>query len=461
VATLDLIVIGAGMAGINAAGRAAEAGASVAVIERGRVGGTCPTRGCIPSKALIRSAEVAHEIRTAAEYGLHVDPGALRVDMAAVTDRVQRIVDRGSAGATAYLESLESVRLVRGEARFEEPGVVAVGAERLRARRVLVAAGAEPVTLPVPGLEATPHLTSDDVLVMRSLPGRLLVIGAGPVGLELGQALSRLGARVTIVEAAPTLLPDADPEVGEELARLLDAEGIELIADARVERALTGPGGLPRLTITVDGVTRELEGDALLLGAGRGPAVEALRLEAAGVEGGPAGIPVDARLETSQEGHYAAGDVLGAPFGAYTHVARRLGREAAENALGLDPHDVDPDHGPRAIFTDPEFATIGLTEREARRSGRDVGVGLSRFSGGKARAWGQERGLVKVVADRATREILGGHVLAYHAADLVHPIVVAMGAGGADPLVGAFHIHPTLGETVQGAVAAALAPDAD
>jgi pyruvate/2-oxoglutarate dehydrogenase complex dihydrolipoamide dehydrogenase (E3) component len=277
VATLDLIVIGAGMAGINAAGRAAEAGASVAVIERGRVGGTCPTRGCIPSKALIRSAEVAHEIRTAAEYGLHVDPGALRVDMAAVTDRVQRIVDRGSAGATAYLESLESVRLVRGEARFEEPGVVAVGAERLRARRVLVAAGAEPVTLPVPGLEATPHLTSDDVLVMRSLPGRLLVIGAGPVGLELGQALSRLGARVTIVEAAPTLLPDADPEVGEELARLLDAEGIELIADARVERALTGPGGLPRLTITVDGVTRELEGDALLLGAGRGPAVEALR----------------------------------------------------------------------------------------------------------------------------------------------------------------------------------------
>lgn len=165
---------------------------------------------------------------------------------------------------------------------------------------------------------------------------------------------------------------------------------------------------------------------------------------------------MDARLRTSQEGHYAAGDVLGAPFGAYTHVARRLGRDAAENALGLDPH-VDPDQGPRAIFTDPEFATVGLTEREAREAGHDVGVRVSRFSGGKARAWGQEHGLVKVVVDRTTRAILGGHVLAYHGADLVHPIVVAMAAGTADPLVDVFHIHPTLGETVQGAVAAALA----
>ncbi len=455
-AAVDLIVIGAGMAGINAAGRAAEAGASVAVVERGRVGGTCPTRGCIPSKALIRSAEVAHEIRTASEYGLAVD--GLRVDMGAVTDRVQRIVDRGSAGATAYLESLESVRLVRGEARFEEPGVVVVGDERLTAPRVLVASGSDPVMLPVPGLEETPHLTSDDVLVMRELPERLLVIGAGPIGLELGQALSRLGSRVTLVELAPMLLPNAEPEIGEELTALLEGEGVEVMCGARPERAATGPGGRPRLTVTVDGATRELEADALMLGAGRGPATEALRLDAAGIDGGRGGIPVDARLQTSQEGHYAAGDVLGPPYGQFTHVARRLGRSAAENALGLDPHDVDQDVGPRAIFTDPEFATVGITEVEARRAGHDVGVGLSRFSGGKARAWGQERGLVKVVADRTARTILGAHVLAYHAADLLHPVVVAMQAGSADPLTSAFHIHPTLGETVQGAVAAALRP---
>lgn len=450
----DLIVIGAGMAGINAAGRAAEADARVVVIERDRVGGTCPVRGCIPSKALIRSAEIAHEVRTAAEYGISVE--GVSVDFGAVIDRVQRIVDLGSASAQGYLESLPTVRLVRGEARFEEPGVVSVDGEVLRAPRVVIATGAGPVALPIPGLAETPHLTSADVLTMRTLPPRLLVIGAGPVGLELGQALARLGSRVTIVEEADALLPAAEPEIGEELAALLEDEGVELILGARVSRAATGSGGSPRLTIASASAERVLTGDAILVGIGRGPAVQTLRLERAGVEGDGHGIPVDARLATSQAGHYAAGDVLGPPYGAYTHVARRLGREVAENALGLDPHDIDPDVGPRAIFTDPEFATVGLTERQARDAGHDVGVGLSRFSGGKARAWGQERGLAKAVVDRESRRILGAHVLAYHAADLIHPVVVAMGGGNVDALVDAYHVHPTLGETVQGAVRSAL-----
>jgi pyruvate/2-oxoglutarate dehydrogenase complex dihydrolipoamide dehydrogenase (E3) component len=184
----------------------------VIVIERDRVGGTCPIRGCIPSKALIRSAEVAHEVRTAAGYGIAVE--GFSVEMGAVTDRVQAIIDKGAAGARGYLESLPGLRLVMGEARFEEPGVVTVGGERLTAPRVLVASGAEPIVLPIPGLAQTPHLTSTDVLALRELPGRLLVIGAGPIGLELGQALSRLGARVTIIEVAPRLLAQADPEVG-------------------------------------------------------------------------------------------------------------------------------------------------------------------------------------------------------------------------------------------------------
>lgn len=454
-ADLDLIVIGAGMAGMNAAAAASEAEASVAVIERDRVGGTCPIRGCIPSKALIRSAEVAHEVRGAAEYGIAVD--GFRVDMAAVTDRVQAIVDRGASGARSWLESLPGVRLVMGEARFEEPGVVSVDGERLRASRVVIASGAAPRPLPVPGLEEAGYLTSDDVLKLRSLPERLLVVGAGPIGLELGQALGRLGSRVTMVEVTDRLLPAAEPEVAGALAELLAQEGIELLTGARIARAEARPAGGARLVVEHGGRTLELDGDAILLGAGRGPAVEALRLEAAGVEGGPKGIPVDARLRTSQEGHFAAGDVLGPPFGAFTPTARRLGREAVGNALGTDPHDVSRDDGPTAIFTDPELVTVGMTEAQAREAGHDVGVATSEPSGGKARAWGQERGLLKAVVDRGSRRILGAQLLAYHAADLIHPVVVAMEAGSADPLLDAVHIHPTLGEPVQGVVRSALA----
>ncbi|MGE4176835.1 MAG: NAD(P)/FAD-dependent oxidoreductase [Thermoleophilia bacterium] len=453
-ADVDLIVIGAGMAGINAAARAVEAGASVAVVERDRVGGTCPIRGCIPSKALIRSAEIAHEARHAADYGIHVD--GVRVDMGAVIDRVQGIVERGANGARAYLESLPGLRLVAGEAAFEEPGVVAVAGERIRAPRVIVATGNTPKPPPIPGLDATPYLTSSDVLVRRELPERLVVIGAGPIGLELGQALCRLGSRVTMVEVAPRLLMAADPEMGDELATLLRGEGVELLLGATVERTAPRGAGV-RVTVTAGGATRDLDADALLVVAGWSSDVAALRLDRAGVDGGPEGLPVDARLQTSQGGHYAAGDVLGPPFGAYTHTARALGRGAASNALDHDPHDVSPDHGPAAIFTDPEFVSVGLTEAAARGKGLDVGVATSGFSGGKARAWGQERGLVKAVVDRATHRILGAQVLAYHAADLIHPVVVAIQAGSAEPLTNAFHIHPTLGEPVQGAVRSALA----
>ncbi len=451
---VDLIVIGAGMAGMNAAARASEAEASVVVVERDRVGGTCPIRGCIPSKALIRSAEVAHEVRSAAQYGIAVH--GFDVDMGAVTDRVQAIIDKGAAGARGYLESLPGLRLVMGEARFEEPGVVSVNGERLRAPRVLVASGAEPIVIPIPGLAETPHLTSTDALALRAAPERLLVIGAGPIGLELGQALSRLGSRVTIVEAASRLLERADPEIGVALSELLTAEGIELIVDAKIERVSSRPAGGVRLTVTWDGATRELDGDAVLLGAGRGPALEALALPIAGIETAATGIPVDARLQTSQPGHFAAGDVLGPPYGAFTHTARQLGRDAAENALGIDPHDANPDIGPNAIFTDPEFASVGMTEAQAREAGHKVGIGTSNFSGGKARAWGQERGLVKVIVDRAARRILGAHILAYHGADLIHPIVVAMRAGDPDTILGAYHVHPTLGEPVQGAVRSAF-----
>lgn len=450
---VDLIVIGAGMAGINAAARAVEAKASVALIERDRLGGTCPLRGCIPSKALIRSAEVANEVRRAGDYGIAVE--GVRVDMGAVTDRVQAIVERGHAGTKAYLESLPGLDVVMGEASFVEPGVVRVGDRVVRAPRIVIATGSEPSAPPIPGLAETPYLTSNDVLTLRELPERIVTIGAGAIGLELGQALSRLGAQVAMVEMAPRLLGDADPEMGDDLAALLRAEGVDVVLGARVERVARRGAGV-RVTIDADGGARDIDADAILLGAGRGATVERLEIARAGVEGSARGVPVDARLMTTAPGHYAAGDVLGPPYAPFTHTARFQGRAAAGNALGIDPHDVGTDHGPAAIFTDPEFVRIGLTADVARARGYDAGTASVAFSGGKARAWGVEHGRVSAVVDRAARRILGVQVLGYHAADLIHPVAVAMQAGSAEPLLNAFHVHPTLGETVQAAVRSAL-----
>jgi mercuric reductase len=451
-----MIVIGSGMAGINAALVAQQRGARVAVVERGRVGGTCPTRGCIPTKALVRSAEVAHEIARAAEFGIRV--GAVEVDFAAVMDRVRAIIEIGSSNTRRYLDGLEGLDLVLGEARLEGPAAVRVDGRRLAAPRILIATGAEPRLPPIPGLEEVPHLTSDDVLELSELPRTLTVIGGGPIALELGQALGRLGAEVTLVEVQPRLLPSEEPEIADALSALLAEEGLRIMVGATIHRAERAPDGRPRLALSHRGADLTLDAEGLLVAAGRGPAVAALGLEAAGVASGRGGIAVDARLRTSQPTVWAAGDVLGLPYGAFTHVARRLGAEVARNALGIDPHDVDPDVGPRAIFTDPELATVGLTEAAAREAGHRVRIGTGTFSGGKARAWGEERGLVKIVAEEGSGRILGAHVLAYHGADLIHPVVVAMhaGDGSGRPIADAPHLHPTLGETVKSAVEQAI-----
>lgn len=452
-ATHDLIVIGAGMAGINAVGRAVGDGRRIALIERGMFGGTCPTRGCIPSKALIRSAEIAHEARRASEFGIKT--GAVDVDFAAVMARVRRIIQQGSNGARGYVESLDGVEIVDGEATFASPETVRVDGRELSAPTIVIATGADPSVPPIPGLDRVPYWTSNDLLLeVTELPARLAIIGAGPIALELGQAMARLGSTVTIVEVAPRLLPAAEPELADMLGGYLADEGIEILIGVEIEEVAPGPV----LSIRHDGVDRTVAADALLVATGRGPAMDVLGLDAIGVDASRRGVGVDARLQTTRPGIYAAGDVTGLPYGAFTPVARRMGVSVAENALGLNPHDVDTDWGPVAIFTDPELTQVGLTEATARDEGHDVGVGTATFTGGKARAWGEERGIVKVIVDRPTRRLLGAHILAYHGADLIHPLAVAMNAPGAsvDPILATMHIHPTLGEVVVSAVQRAV-----
>ena len=452
--THDLIVIGAGMAGINAVGRAVGDGRRIALIERGKFGGTCPTRGCIPSKALIRSAEIAHEARRAAEFGVRI--GAVEVDFAAVMARVRGIIDQGSRGSRGYVESLDGVEIVDGEATFTGPDTVVVDGRELAAPTIVIATGADPTVPPIPGLDTVPYWTSDDLLLrVTELPRRLAVIGAGPIALELGQAMARLGTQVTIVEVLPRMLVAAEPELSDMLRGYLADEGIEILTGVEIVEARPGPA----LAIRHDGAARTIEADALLVATGRGPALDALALERTGVDATRKGVAVDARLQTTQPGVYAAGDVVGLPYGAFTPVARRMGVSVADNALGLDPHDVDTDVGPTAIFTDPELSSVGLTEAAAREAGHDVAVGTATFTGGKARAWGEERGMAKVIVDRSTRRLLGAHVLAYHGADLIHPLAVAINApgGSVDPILATMHIHPTLGEVVLAAVQRAAA----
>ena len=272
--THDLIVIGAGMAGINAVGRAVGDGRRIAVIERALFGGTCPTRGCIPSKALIRSAEIAHEARRASEFGVRV--GTVEVDFAAVMTRVRDIVSRGSNGARGYVESLDGVEIVDGEAAFSDSTTVTVGTRELSAPTVLVTTGAAPTVPRIPGLDAVAYWTSDDLLRATELPRRLVVIGGGPIALELGQAMARLGSSVTIVEVMPRLLPDAEPDIAEMLHGYLVDEGIEILTGVAMLEVHPGPS----LTIRHEGAARTIDADALLVATGRGPAIEVLRWSA-------------------------------------------------------------------------------------------------------------------------------------------------------------------------------------
>jgi pyruvate/2-oxoglutarate dehydrogenase complex dihydrolipoamide dehydrogenase (E3) component len=342
---------------------------------------------------------------------------------------------------------------VEGEGRFVDATTVAVGDRLLSAPRIVITTGAVPSVPPIAGIDGTPYMTSDDLLQLTALPQRLLVIGAGPIALELGQALSRLGSTVSMVEVMPTLLPMGEPELVKVVADQLADEGVEILLGAAIDGVAPTPDGGVRMTVTHDGSTRDLEGDALLVATGRAPDVAGLNLEAAGITADRRGLQVDARLETTADGVFAAGDVLGRPFGAFTHVARRLGLEVADNLFDWDAHDIDPDIGPTGIFTDPELASIGLTEQAARKAGHDVLVGTGHFRGGKARAWGEERGMVKIVAS-TDGSILGAHIVGYHAADLLHPVVVAMRSGTAarEIIRTSQHIHPTLGEVVKSAI---------
>ena len=477
----DLVVVGGGPGGYPAAIRAAQLGLKTALVEKERPGGVCLNWGCIPTKAMLRSAEVLETTRHGAEYGVLADN--VRLDYAAVLARKDRVVKSLTDGVAGLLAA-SGVTVTIGHARLTGPGAVEVvgvgeaplgpGGPRynappasdgapvatLEGRNLLLATGSTPALLPVPGIDLPGVVTSDGAFLLEEVPRRIVIVGASAVGAEWATMFQAFGSEVTMVELLPRLLPAEDEDIGKALARSFAKRGIKV----ETGRTVTGiaPAGdqAPPLRVTVadpdGGNQRQVEADVVLVGVGRRPNTAGLDLERAGVATDPRGwVEVDDRLRTSVPGVHAVGDLTGRLLLA--HVASHQGLVAAGVMAGHDER-MDYRAVPAATFTHPEVASVGLTEAAARDAGHDVAVGRFPFSAlGRAQTFGGAEGLVKVVAERGGGQVLGVHVIGPGASDLIPEGVLAMQleATLAD-IAGTIHAHPTLGEGTMEAALVAL-----
>jgi pyruvate/2-oxoglutarate dehydrogenase complex dihydrolipoamide dehydrogenase (E3) component len=442
----DIGVIGGGAAGLTVVAGAAQFGAKAVLIEkRDRLGGDCLHFGCVPSKALIHAAAVWARARRTEQYGL---PGfALPpVDLGAVMDRVRAVIEeiQPHDSEERFCKLGAAVRF--GMAHFVDPHTVQLNGQRITARSWVIATGSRPLLPPVEGLMSVPCWTNMTLFSQRSLPARLLGLGGGPIGLEMGQAFARLGSRVTVVELSDRILAQEDEDMAGIVRERLEAEGLVLLTGTKTLRAETA-GSAVRLSVqpAAGGATQVLEGDALLVATGRRPNVESLNLEAAGVAFSPQGIPTDARLRTNVPHIYACGDVHG-KFG-FTNVAGYEGSVALTNAILRLPRKADYSRVPWCTFTDPEIASVGLNEQRAAKAGVTYRVLQEPFAtNDRALAEGAPAGKIKVLVSPAGK-ILGCQIVGAHAGELIHEWVAAMNGGvKLSTLAGAIHVYPTFSE---------------
>jgi pyruvate/2-oxoglutarate dehydrogenase complex dihydrolipoamide dehydrogenase (E3) component len=414
--TPDLCVIGAGSGGLAVAAGAVQMGASVVLVERGRMGGDCLNYGCVPSKSLLATAKLANAWRRGAELGIACGPP--QIDFAAVADSVERVI--AGLAPTDSAERFEGlgVRVLRAEARFVDRRTVRAGDSAIRPRRFVIAAGSAPVVPPIPGLDRVPFFTNETVFANRTRPGHLIVIGGGPIGIELAQAYRGLGAAVTVIDAGP-LLPRDDPELVALLATRLADDGIALkpsAAVAGIERA-----GTEIIVILANG--EHIVGSHLLVAAGRRPDLAALDLPAAGIAANKVGIIVDARLRTTNRRAFAMGDAAGGP--QFTHVALYHAGIVIRNALFRLPARVDYRALPWVTYTNPELAQVGLSEAAAREAGPMRVLRWSFADNDRAHTERDISGEVKIITDRRGR-ILGATILGVAAGDLILPWALAI-----------------------------------
>jgi pyruvate/2-oxoglutarate dehydrogenase complex dihydrolipoamide dehydrogenase (E3) component len=438
----NLVVIGGGPAGLVCASAAAGLGARVALIEKHRLGGDCLHYGCVPSKALLACGRVAAVVRRAGEFGVRLG-GEVTVDFPAVMNRMRQLRAGISRHDAAERFRKLGVDVFFGQPRFSGPEAVALVGRTLRFARAVIATGARPATIPVPGLEQAGYLTNETVFDLTRLPGRLVVVGAGPIGCELAQAFARFGSQVHLVDVLPRVLPRDDPDAAELIRRRLGREGVEMHLGVRVT-AVEHADGAKVLLIDKGGETVRLAADDILLAVGRKANVENLDLEAAGVRYGPAGIEVNDFLQTSNPNIYAAGDVC-SPY-KFTHAADALGRIVVQNALFFGRRRASKLVIPWCTYTDPEVAHVGLTAEEAAKQGLPIQTHRVELAAVDRAVLDGETDGFAVVHSRRGR-IVGATLVAAHAGDMIAEVVLAMThQHKLTALAGTVHPYPTQAE---------------
>jgi len=445
---IDVVIIGGGPGGYVAAIKAAHLGLKALLVEKDKLGGVCLNWGCIPTKALVSTAELLNHLQRAGEFGIQVKDYSF--DFPAIMKRKDLITQRLSSGVGQLMKA-NQVRVVKGEGQIIEPGKVEITdsagqKEVIKAKNIIIATGSSVMSLPIPGINSDGVITSNEALSLSELPSRMLIIGGGVVGIEFAGIFRALGVEVTVVEMLPRILLPIDEEITRRLTQLLKGKGIEILTDSKVKEIKKNHQNLEVLISTTDG-EKIIETEKVLLATGRVPELGNIDVQRLGIELNGKAIKVDEKMRTNIPGIYAVGDVVGKIMLA--HVASREGIVAVENISGKEVL-MDYKVVPNCVFSMPEVASVGLTEEEARKENDNIKVSKFPFlANGKALSMGETEGMVKIIADGDTFELLGVHILGTHASDLIAEGTLALSMEAtAFEIVNTIHAHPTLAEAV-------------
>ena len=443
----DLVVIGSGPGGYVAAIRAGQLGLKTAIIEKEELGGVCLNWGCIPSKSLLKNAEIVSYFKRADEFGLKMDN--FHADYSVAIDRSRKVVDRNTKGV-AFLLDKNKVDHIQGTGKITGIGKVEVSPEGnvIEAKNIIIATGARPRSIPPLPIDGHKIITSRESIVLSDLPDSIVIVGGGAIGVEFAYIYKMYGVQVTIVEMLPRLVPNEDEDISAQLERAFKRARIDFMTGAGVTGVDTSAAGV-KVAVDVDGAAQTLECDKVLVAIGIQPNVEDLGLETVGIATDRTGITVDEKMSTNLPGIYAIGDVNGKM--PLAHVASAQAIVATETIAGLDTQPLDYTYMPRATYCMPQIASFGLTEAQAREQGKDVNVGTFNVqANGKALAMGENFGLVKLVVDAKYGELLGGHMIGPEVTELLGELsMTRMLEGTVLELGSAVHAHPSISEMLK------------